>query len=173
MLLLLYEVARLGYMSVLETALDAGRKYGVNLCLLYSCWASCAGFGEAGQRAWFDSAFLKCVASIQDLKTAEMLSRACGEFTALGDSFTEGSGSSSGRDYNSRSRHQSSSRQQVAGRLIKPAEIVQRLHDDEQIVLIRNAAPLQCGRAIYFQRPEILEPVRLRKVQPLRSRTSK
>jgi type IV secretion system protein VirD4 len=102
-----------------------------------------------------------------------MLSRTCGEFTALGDSFTEVTGSSSGRDYNLRSRHKSSSRQQVARRLIKPEEIMQRLQDDEQIVLIRNAAPLRCGRAIYFHRPEMLERVQLRRVQLLRSRTSK
>jgi type IV secretion system protein VirD4 len=161
-------------MSILETARDAGHKYGVNLCLLYQSLGQMRGsFSDAGQRAWFDSAFLKCFGSIQDLETAEMLSRACREFTALGDSFTEGSGSSSGRDYNSHSRHQSSSRQQVAWRLIKPEEITQRLHDDEQIVLIRNAVSLRCGRAIYFRRPEILEQVRLRKVQPLRSRASK
>jgi type IV secretion system protein VirD4 len=172
-LFLLDEVARLGYMSILETARDAGRKYGVNLCLLYQSLGQLrAGFGEGGQRAWFDSAFLKCFASIQDLETAEMLSRACGEFTALGDSFSEGSGSSMGRDY-SHSRHQSSSRQQVARRLIKPEEIMQGLHDDEQIVLIRNAAPLRCGRAIYFRRPEMIEQVELRKVAFAKSRASR
>ena len=169
-LFMLDEVARLGYMSILETARDAGRKYGVNLCLLYQSLGQLrAGFGESGQRAWFDSAFLKCFASIQDLETAEMLSRACGEFTAVGDSFSEGSGSSTGRGY-SHSRHQSSSRQQVARRLIKPEEIMQRMQDDEQIVLIRNAAPLRCGRAIYFRRPEMLKQVQLRKVAPSKSR---
>ena len=172
-LFLLDEVARLGYMSILETARDAGRKYGVNLCLLYQSLGQLrTGFGDGGQRAWFDSAFLKCFASIQDLETAEMLSRACGEFTALGDSFSEGSGSSTGRGH-SHSRHQSSSRQQLARRLIKPEEIMQRMQDDEQIVLIRNAAPLRCGRAIYFRRPEMLERVQLRRVAPVRARTSK
>jgi type IV secretion system protein VirD4 len=156
-LFLLDEVARLGYMSALETARDAGRKYGINLCLLYQSLGQLRGaFGTAGQRAWFDSSYLKCFAAIQDLDTAEMLSRACGEFTALGDSFTEGSGSSSGRDYNSHSTHRSSSQQHLARRLIKPEEILQRLQYDEQIVLIQNAAPLRCGRAIYFRRPDLL-----------------
>jgi type IV secretion system protein VirD4 len=27
---------------------------------------------------------------------------------------------------------------------------------DEQIVLIQNAPPLRCGRAIYFRRPEMV-----------------
>ena len=34
-LFLLDEVARLGYMGILETARDAGRKYGINLLLMY------------------------------------------------------------------------------------------------------------------------------------------
>ena len=167
-LFLLDEVARLGCMSALETARDAGRKYGINLCLLYQSLGQLRGaFGEAGQRAWFDSAYLKCFAAIQDLDTAEMLSRACGEFTALGDSFSEGSGSSAGRDYSSHSRHQSSSQQQVARRLIKPEEILQRLRVDEQIVLIQNAAPLRCGRAIYFRRPEMVARTRSDQVRQL------
>jgi len=70
--------------------------------------------------AGFDAALLNYFASIQDLETAEMLSRACGEFTALGYSFSESSGSSSGRVTNSLSHHQSNSRQQSARRLIKP-----------------------------------------------------
>jgi type IV secretion system protein VirD4 len=48
-LFLLDEVARLGDMSILETARDAGRKYGVNLCLLYQSLGQMRGsFGEAG-----------------------------------------------------------------------------------------------------------------------------
>jgi type IV secretion system protein VirD4 len=85
----------------------------------------------------------------------------------LGDSFSEGSGSSAGRDYSSHSRHQSSSQQQVARRLIKPEEILQRLRVDEQIVLIQNAAPLRCGRAIYFRRPEMVARTRSDQVRQL------
>ena len=42
-LFLLDEVARLGYMSALEIARDAGRKYGINLCLLVSVARTAAG----------------------------------------------------------------------------------------------------------------------------------
>jgi hypothetical protein len=55
----------------------------------------------------------------------------------------------------------------------KLEEIMQRLHDDDQIVLIRNDAPLQCERTIYFRLPQMLERVRARKVQPVRSKTSR
>ena len=43
-------------------------------------------------------------------------------------------------------------------------EIMQRMHNnDEQIVLICNAASLRCGEAIYFCRSEMVERVRCAK----------
>ncbi len=45
-------------------------------------------------------------------------------------------------------------------RLIKPEEVLQGLRYDEQIVLIQNAPPLRCGRAIYFRRPDKLMRVK-------------
>lgn len=53
-------------------------------------------------------------------------------------------------------RSRSTNRQQAARRLIKPEEVLQGLRYDEQIVLIQNAPPLRCGRAIYFRRPEMV-----------------
>ena len=86
--------------------------------------------------------------------------KACGEFSALGGSVTEGPGFSSSWEHSSRSTHHSTSRQQVARRLIKPEEILQGLRFDEQIVLVQNAPPLRCGRAIYFRRPEMLAKIK-------------
>jgi type IV secretion system protein VirD4 len=161
MLFLLDEVARLGYMGILETARDTGRKYGINLCLLYQSLGQLTqSWGPQGRQAWFDSAYLRLFSHIQDYEAAEFLSKACGEFTALGDSVTAGSGSSSGWDHSSRSSHQSTSQQQIARRLIKPEEVLQGLRYDEQIVLIQNAPPLRCGRAIYFRRPEMVARVK-------------
>ncbi len=160
-LFLLDEVARLGYMGILETARDTGRKYGINLCLLYQSLGQLTqSWGPHGRQAWFDSAYLRLFSHIQDYEAADFLSKACGEFTALGDSVTAGSGSSSGGDHYTRSSHQSTSRQQVARRLIKPEEVLQGLRYDEQIVLIQNTPPLRCGRAIYFRRPEMLARVK-------------
>jgi type IV secretion system protein VirD4 len=103
---------------------------------------------------------LRLFSHSQDYEAADFLSKACGEFTALGDSITEGSGSSSGGDHSTRSSHQSTSQQQIARRLIKPEEVVQGMRYDEQIVLIQNAPPLRCGRAIYFRRPDMMARVR-------------
>ena len=160
-LFLLDEVARLGYMGILETARDTGRKYGINLCLLYQSLGQLTQtWGHQGRQAWFDAAYLRLFSHLQDYEAADYLSKACGEFTALGDSVTEGSGSSSGGDRSSRSRHESTSQQQIARRLIKPEEVLQGLRYDEEIVLIQNAPPLRCGRAIYFRRPEMLSRTR-------------
>ena len=153
--------ALLGYLGILETARDTGRKYGVNLCLLYQSLGQLTqSWGQQGRQAWFDSAYLRLFSHIQDYEAADFLSRACGEFTALGDSVTEGAGASSSWEHRSRSTHRSTSRQQVARRLIKPEEILQGLRYDEQIVLVQNAPPLRCGRAIYFRRPEIVARVK-------------
>ena len=160
-LFLLDEVARLGYMGILETARDTGRKYGINLCLLYQSLGQLTqSWGHQGRQAWFDSAYLRLFSHIQDYEAADFLSKACGEFTALGDSTTEGSGSSSGWERSTSSTHRSTSQQQIARRLIKPEEVLQGMRFDEQIVLIQNAPPLRCGRAIYFRRPEMLVRVK-------------
>ena len=89
------------------------------------------------------SAYLKLFAFIQDLEAAEMLSRSCGEFTAIGESSSEGTGQSNQPDRygSSTSSHSSQSRNQLARRLIKPEEVLQQLRYDEQIVLVQNAPP--------------------------------
>src|SRR5260370_19914232 len=94
-LFLLDEVARLGYMGILETARDAGRKYGINLLLMYqSLGQMTATWGTQGRQAWFDSSYLKLFGCLHDVSAAEFLSKACGEFTAVAEGDTRGSGSS-------------------------------------------------------------------------------
>ncbi|MGH7814645.1 MAG: type IV secretory system conjugative DNA transfer family protein [Candidatus Binataceae bacterium] len=156
-LFLLDEVARLGYMGILETARDAGRKYGINLLLMFqSLGQMTATWGTHGRQAWFDSSYLKLFACIHDVSAAEFLSKACGEFTAVSEGHTHGSGTSTGAtNTKNSSTHETTSEQQLARRLIKPEEILQTLRYDEQIVLISNCRPLRCGRAIYFRRPEM------------------
>jgi type IV secretion system protein VirD4 len=157
-LFLLDEVARLGYMGILETARDAGRKYGLNLLLMYQSLGQMTGtWGLQGRQAWFDSSYLKMFACLHDVSAAEFLSKACGEFTAVSEGYTHGSGSSIGSTTSkSTSTHETTSEQQLVRRLIKAEEILQTLRHDEQIVLISNCRPLRCGRAIYFRRPEML-----------------
>ena len=56
-LFLLDEAFRLGRMDIIEIARDAGRKYGISLQLLYqSVGQIVEQWGEAGKRAWYESA---------------------------------------------------------------------------------------------------------------------
>ena len=53
-LYLLDEVARLGYMRIIETARDAGRKFGITMQLLYQSTGQIEKqWGMEGKNAWY------------------------------------------------------------------------------------------------------------------------
>ena len=156
-LFLLDEAARLGPMGVLETARDAGRKYGITLLLLYqSVGQLIEQWGREGARAWYDSTSWRLYAAVQDLETARELSALCGEHGVI--SAAEGqSAGTHGRlgQFASSTSGRSENLSEVKRSLIKPEELVQDTRDDEAFVILRGARPLRCGRAIYFRRPEM------------------
>jgi type IV secretion system protein VirD4 len=83
-LFLLDEVARLGYMGVLEQARDAGRKYGITLLLLYQSLGQLVGqWGREGKQAWYDATSWRLFAAVQDPDTARELSAICGEYAVV------------------------------------------------------------------------------------------
>ena len=156
-LFLLDEVARLGYMQVLEQARDAGRKYGITLLLLYqSLGQLVAQWGREGKQAWYDSTSWRLFAAVQDPDTAKELSAMCGEYgvvaTSQGD--TEGSQARSGIASSSSGR--SENRSEIKRALIKPDELTHDTRTDEAFVLVRGSKPLRCGRAVWFRRSEWL-----------------
>ena len=66
-LFLLDEAFRLGRMDIIEIARDAGRKYGITLQLLYqSVGQIVEQWGEAGKRAWYESASWRGYAAVKD-----------------------------------------------------------------------------------------------------------
>ena len=155
-LFLLDEVARLGPMSVIEQARDAGRKYGITLLLLYqSLGQLVTQWGREGKQAWYDSTSWRLFAAIQDPETARELSAMCGEHgvvaTAQGD--TAGTSGRIG-GFASASSGKSENRSEIRRALIKPDELIQDARSDEAFVIVRGAKPLRCGRAVYFRRPE-------------------
>jgi type IV secretion system protein VirD4 len=147
-LFLLDEVARLGYLRVLETARDAGRKYGITLILIFQSLGQMREVygGRDATSKWFESASWISFAAINDPETAEYLSKRCGDTTVEVDQTNR----SSGMRGSSRSR----SKQLSVRRLILPHEVMQ-MRADEQIVFTTGNPPLRCGRAIWFRRSDM------------------
>src|SRR5690606_27195061 len=82
-LFLFDEAARLGYMRILETARDAGRKYGISLVLLFQSLGQMreAFGGRDATSKWFESASWVSFSAINDTDTAHYVSQRCGTTT--------------------------------------------------------------------------------------------
>lgn len=147
-LFLLDEVARLGYLRILETARDAGRKYGISLVLLFQSIGQMreAYGGRDATSKWFESASWVSFAAINDPDTADYISRRCGNTTVEVDQLSRSSQMSG----SSRTR----SKHLTARPLILPEEVL-LMRADEQIVFTAGNAPLRCGRAIWFRRADM------------------
>lgn len=154
-LFLLDEVARLGYMHLLELARDAGRKYGVTLLMLYQSLGQLVGqWGQEGKQAWFDGTAWQLFAAVRDWDTARQVSGMCGEYGVVATSAGDTTSSQSGRTGTSSSAGRSENRSEIRRALIRPEELMHDARSDEAFVLAGGTKPLRCGRAIYFRRPE-------------------
>ncbi|EUB98289.1 Ti-type conjugative transfer system protein TraG [Rhizobium sp. CF080] len=147
-LFLLDEVARLGYMRILETARDAGRKYGITLTMIYQSIGQMRETygGRDAASKWFESASWISFAAINDPETAEYISGRCGLTTVEIDQVSH--------SFQSKGSSRSRSKQLAARPLIQPHEVL-RMRTDDQIVFTAGNPPLRCGRAIWFRRPEM------------------
>lgn len=156
-LYLLDEVARLGYMKILETARDAGRKYGITMQLLYQSKGQMIDqWGEHGTRAWYDSVSYRAYAAVQDLDTAKELEETFGTYGVMASSEGINTGKAGkAMESSSLSRGSNVSYHEISRPLLRKAELMQETRTDELFVVMRNARPLRCGRAIYFRRPEM------------------
>lgn len=151
-LFLLDEVARLGYLRILETARDAGRKYGITLAMLYQSIGQMreAYGGRDATSKWFESASWVSFAAVNDPETADYISKRCGATTVEVDQTSRSSKmSGSSRTW---------SKQLSARPLIQPHEVL-RMRTDEQIVFTAGNPPLRCGRAIWFRRKDMIASV--------------
>nr|WP_281421578.1 Ti-type conjugative transfer system protein TraG [Chelatococcus asaccharovorans] len=158
-LFLLDEVARLGFMRILETARDAGRKYGITLLLLFQSIGQMRETygGRDAASKWFESASWISFAAVNDPETADYISKRCGMTTVEIDQVSRSSQASG----SSRTR----SKQLASRALIQPHEVL-RMRADEQIVFTAGNAPLRCGRAIWFRRDDMKVCVGENRFQP-------
>ncbi|MHC2585068.1 Ti-type conjugative transfer system protein TraG [Bradyrhizobium diazoefficiens] len=158
-LFLLDEVARLGFMRILETARDAGRKYGITLLLLFQSIGQMRETygGRDAASKWFESASWIAFAAVNDPETADYISKRCGMTTVEIDQVSRSSQASG----SSRTR----SKQLASRPLVQPHEVL-RMRADEQIVFTAGNAPLRCGRAIWFRRDDMRACVGKNRFQP-------
>ncbi|MBN7807750.1 MULTISPECIES: Ti-type conjugative transfer system protein TraG [Agrobacterium] len=147
-LFLLDEVARLGYMRIIETARDAGRKYGITLTMIYQSIGQMRETygGRDAASKWFESASWISFAGINDPETADYISRRCGVTTVEIDQIS--------LSWQAKGSSRTRSKQLAARPLIQPHEVL-RMRADEQIVFTAGHAPLRCGRAIWFRRDDM------------------
>lgn len=147
-LFLLDEVARLGYMRILETARDAGRKYGITLTMIYQSIGQMRETygGRDAASKWFESASWISFAAINDPDTADYISKRCGMTTVEIDQVS--------RSFQSRGSSRTRSKHLAARPLIQAHEVL-RMRADEQIVFTAGNPPLRCGRAIWFRREDM------------------
>jgi type IV secretion system protein VirD4 len=105
-------------MRILETARDAGRKYGITLMLLFQSIGQMreAWGGRDAASKWFESSSWLSFGSINDLETADYISKRCGTTTVEIDQVSR-SAQASG---SSRTR----SKQLAARPLIQPHEVL-------------------------------------------------
>lgn len=147
-LFLLDEVARLGFMRILETARDAGRKYGISLTMIYQSIGQMRETfgGRDAASKWFESASWISFAAINDPETADYISRRCGMTTVEIDQVS--------RSFQSKGASRTRSKQLAPRPLIQPYEVL-TMRTDEQIVFTAGNPPLRCGRAIWFRRDDM------------------
>jgi type IV secretion system protein VirD4 len=160
-LYLLDEAARLGYMKILETARDAGRKYGITMQLLYQSSGQIVDqWGEQGKRSWYEGVSYRCYAAVQDLDTATELENSFGTYGVMASSEGNNTGrSGKALGASNLSRGSNISYHEISRPLIRKAELMHDTRDDEMFVITRGSPPLRCGRAIYFRRPEMTAQV--------------
>ena len=160
-LFLLDEAFRLGRMDIIEIARDAGRKYGITLQLLYqSVGQIVEQWGEAGKRAWYESASWRGYAAVKYPETAEELSETIGNYGVLAWSEAQNTGTHGRQlDVRSRSRGRNVTYSESIRPLIRPEEIMHDLREDAQIIIPKRGRPALCGRAIYFRRAEFADLV--------------
>ncbi len=160
-LYLLDEVARLGYMRIIETARDAGRKFGITMQLLYQSTGQIVKqWGPEGKKAWYDGVSHRTYAVVQDIETATELEDTFGRFGVMAAS----EGVNNGRtgkafELSSLSRGTHISVHEIGRPLIRKAELMSDVRSDEAFIVVRGQPPLRCGRAIYFRRPEMVAQV--------------
>jgi type IV secretion system protein VirD4 len=154
-LFLLDEMRQLGYHRTLKVARDAGRRVGITIVGGYQSegqiedqWGGGAA-GRAAKEEWYQTCW-RSFSVINELSTAEMISRACGTYGALSwsESFRRrfAPGQPGSINYSDR-----------AVPLVRASDILADWRRDTQIIMPGSGEkPARIGRAMWFRRRELI-----------------
>lgn len=142
-LFLLDEAPRLGPAEVLlKIGLDVSRGYGARLAYVCQSLGQIEQvFGQAGLRNWLSSTPLKLILGCGDDRTAELISKMCGETTVIADGSSSGPGT------------YGSSTSLVKRPLITVGEAL-KLPPEQALVLPAGQYPIIVDKPFYKTRPE-------------------
>lgn len=147
-------VTSLGYLSIIETAMNMAAGFGVQLWPVIQDLGSLQRVYQRGWSTFFSAVGLTQLFGVDDLETAEYFSRRCGQLTA--EVITTSYQTSSGYDYYRPQPLVQSTSRSIAGRpLITPQQIIDLDPErDRQILFVSgHADPIYCTRSPYFRDP--------------------
>lgn len=161
-LFLLDEMPRLKRMELLETARDAGRGYGVTLWAIVQDLGQLEKwYGKAGVRSWIENSQVRTFFGVNDVETAETISKMLGKETI--ETETQGKShsqsSQAGKLFGQRSASTSYHRALVGKPLMTADEILTMKTAsngtaEEQIIFRRGYKPFRTALAKYYEMPE-------------------
>ena len=129
----------------IETARDAGRKYGISMVLIYQSIGQLREqWGRDGVSAWMESTSWQSFAAINDLETAKWLSERCGSYTIEVTSKSTSASQRASLIGSGTTINTSTSLQKRP--LMMPDEIMAMRRDD-QLLFVSGLSPIRCGRA--------------------------
>ncbi|MEI8395234.1 MAG: type IV secretory system conjugative DNA transfer family protein [Rhodospirillaceae bacterium] len=158
-LFLVDEMPRLGRLKVLETSRDVARKYSLYL------WAICqdigqlkAAYGDNGYLSWMANCGVRQFFGVNDLETAEYVSKECGTHCVF--EISESTSTSTGGGSKGQTKNKTKTKHSKEVVLIAPDEVKKLATSSsgvpiEQILLLKHQDALRCGLVHYHQRPEL------------------
>jgi type IV secretion system protein VirD4 len=161
-LFLLDECATLGRLKPLETARDAGRKYGIALnCYWQSLGQMTEIWTPDGTRAWIDASSWIGYSSIRAGAAGKELEPQLGTYGVLATSEGDNTGRQKpfGINFGTFSRGKNINVHEIKRSLLTAAEAQQELRDDEIIIVPASGLPIRASRALWYRRPEIAEQI--------------
>jgi type IV secretion system protein VirD4 len=156
------EAKQVGPMEDILTAWGIGRERGIALLPIYLSLGDIYNtWGENAAQSLLASCSWYAFSAIADDKTAELVSKLCGSYTAR--AYAEGNtlGRSSGQSWiGNASSGQNISMTEVPVPVASKDDLLHEYRSDEQVVVIPGMYAANIGKAIAFRRPEMAAQIR-------------